>query len=168
LDRVGPERMSVVGLLGIAAGCLQLAMLGETFGVAGYVAPIVIVTAGYALFQTANNTAVMADTAADQRGVIAGMLNLSRNLGLISGASLMGAVFFTASGAVDVTTAHPQAVASGTRVTFAVGAVLILVALVIVIGSRVLARNLSLAGLRGVDRGQLQSLEQGGIHASPH
>jgi EmrB/QacA subfamily drug resistance transporter len=168
LDGVGPERMSVVGLLGIAAGCLQLAMLGETFGVAGYVAPIVIVTAGYALFQTANNTAVMADTAADQRGVIAGMLNLSRNLGLISGASLMGAVFFTASGAVDVTTAHPQAVASGTRVTFAVGAVLILVALVIVIGSRVLARNLSLAGLRGVDRGQLQSLEQGGIHASPH
>mgnify|MGYP006211203185 CR=1 FL=1 len=50
-------------------------------------------TIGYALFQTANNTAVMSDIATEQRGVIAGMLNLSRNLGLITGASAMGAVF---------------------------------------------------------------------------
>ena len=53
-----------------------------TLGVAGYVAPIVVITAGYALFQTANNTAVMTDVAPDQRGVVSGMLNLSRNLGL--------------------------------------------------------------------------------------
>ena len=43
-------------------------------------------TAGYALFQTANNTAVMADVPPDRRGVVSGMLNLSRNLGLITGA----------------------------------------------------------------------------------
>ncbi|MHB8474397.1 MAG: hypothetical protein ACYDC8_16415 [Gammaproteobacteria bacterium] len=46
-------------------------------------APIVVITVGYALFQTANNTAVMTDIRLHQRGVISGMLNLSRNLGLI-------------------------------------------------------------------------------------
>jgi hypothetical protein len=48
------------------------------------------------------------------------MLNLSRNLGLITGASVMGAVFALASGAADIATAQPEAVATGMRITFAV------------------------------------------------
>ena len=47
--------------------------------------PIVVVTVGYALFQTANNTAVMTNLRPDQRGVVSGLLNLSRNLGLVTG-----------------------------------------------------------------------------------
>jgi hypothetical protein len=58
----------------------------------------------------------------DQRGVISGMLNLSRNLGLITGASVMGAVFALASATTDITTARPEAVARGMRITFAVAA----------------------------------------------
>ena len=109
----------------------------------GYIAPLVVITVGYALFQTANNTAVMKDVSPDQRGVISGLLNLSRNLGLITGASAMGAVFAFASAATDITTAHPEAVASGMRVTFAVAAILIVVALVIAIGSRAVAARAS-------------------------
>ena len=33
-----------------------LAMLPASFGVAGYIAPMVVITASYALFQAANNT----------------------------------------------------------------------------------------------------------------
>ena len=51
------------------------------------------------------------------------MLNLSRNLGLITGASVMGAVFALASATTDITTARPDAVAAGMRVTFAVAAI---------------------------------------------
>ena len=40
----------------------------------------------------------MTGVRADQRGVTSGMLNLSRNLGLITGASVMGAVFSLAAG----------------------------------------------------------------------
>jgi MFS family permease len=98
-------------------------------------------TIGYALFQTANNTAVMADVRPEQRGVVSGMLNLSRNLGLVTGASVMGAVFALASATADVTAAHPEAVASGMRITFAVAAALIGVALAVAVGSR--ARSLS-------------------------
>ncbi|MGR4878657.1 MFS transporter [Streptomyces sp. LARHCF249] len=135
-DRFGAPRMTVAGLGAMAAGAAVLATLPAGSGVAGYAAPMVVVTAGYAVFQTANNTAVMADAAPDRRGVVSGMLNLSRNLGLVTGASAMGAVFALASTTTDVTTARPEAVATGMRITFAVAAVLIVIALVIAIGSR--------------------------------
>jgi MFS family permease len=138
-DRFGAQRMTIVGLVGIAAGSLVLFVLPTTLGVRGYLAPIVVITVGYALFQTANNTTVMADVRPDQRGVISGMLNLSRNLGLVTGASVMGAVFALASGASDITAARPDAVAAGMQITFAVAAVLIAVALASAVGSRALA-----------------------------
>jgi hypothetical protein len=109
------------------------------FGIAGYIAAIVLLTPGYQLFQAANNTAVMLDVPPDQRGVISGMLGLSRNLGLVTGASVMGAVFAFASMTTDITTAHPDAVATGMQTTFAVAAVLIVIALGIAIGIRALA-----------------------------
>ena len=73
----------------------------------------------------------MADIRPDQRGVISGMLSLSRNLGLITGASVMGAVFALASATTNIMTARPEAVAAGMRITFAVAAVLIVAALAI-------------------------------------
>jgi EmrB/QacA subfamily drug resistance transporter len=136
VDRFGAQRMILAGLAGIATGSVVLSMLPETFGVIGYVAPIVVVTTGYALFQAANNTAVMADVPQERRGVISGMLNLSRNLGLVTGASAMGAVFALASGTADIAAAAPEAVAAGMRVTFAVAAGLILAALAIAITGR--------------------------------
>jgi MFS family permease len=145
-DRFGAQRMTVVGLIGIAAGSFMLSMIPAALGISGYVAPLVVITVGYALFQTANNTAVMTDIPSDQRGIISGMLNLSRNLGLITGASVMGAVFAFASAAVDITTAEPEAVANGMRITFAVAGVLIVIALAITIGSRALATRPSLPG----------------------
>ena len=138
-DRFGAQRMTLGGLAAMATGCLTLSVLPETFGIGGYLLPMVVITLGYALFQTANNTAVMADVEPDQRGVISGMLNLSRNLGLITGASALGAVFALASASVDMATARPEAVASGLRITFAVALVLIVVALAIALGSRALA-----------------------------
>ncbi|WP_405808992.1 MFS transporter [Streptomyces sp. NBC_00210] len=140
-DRFGAQRMTIAGLISIAAGSFILSMTSATLGILGYIAPIVVTTVGYAVFQTANNTAVMTDVRPDQRGVTSGMLNLSRNLGLVTGASVMGAVFALASATTDVTTAHPEAVATGMRITFAVAAMLIVVALTIAVGSRALARR---------------------------
>jgi hypothetical protein len=127
--------MTMVGLIVMSAGCITLSMTRPMLGISGYVAPIVVVTAGYSLFQAANNTALMTEIRPDQRGVISGILNLSRNLGLITGASVMGAVFALASASIDITTARPEAVAIGMRITFAVAAMLIVVALTIAIGS---------------------------------
>jgi EmrB/QacA subfamily drug resistance transporter len=124
VDRLGARRVMRVGLGAMLAGSTMLAVTPAISGVAAYVAPIVVVTAGYALFQAANNTAIMTHVGPEQRGVVAGMLGLSRNLGLITGASVMGALFAFASAASDITTARPEAVASGMRVTFAAAALL--------------------------------------------
>jgi hypothetical protein len=110
-------------------GAVLLAVIPASAGIPGYLAGIVVTTLGYAFFQTANTTAVMQDVAADQRGAISGTLSLSRNLGLITGASLLGAIFALAAGASDMAAAPPEAVAHGMRITFLVAAVLLLIAL---------------------------------------
>lgn len=127
VDRFGADRMVSAGLVLAAAGAVALALLPGWFGVAGYVAAIALLTPGYQLFQAANNTAVMMDVPPDRRGVTSGLLTLSRNLGLVSGASVMGAVFVLATG--DVARAGPEAVADGMRITFLVAGGLVLLAL---------------------------------------
>lgn len=141
VDRLGAPRMTSAGLAGIAVGAGALALLPTRAGVVGYVVAIAIITAGYALFQAANNTAVMAESRPDQRGVMAGLLNLSRNLGLLSGSAVMGAVFALGAATTDITTASPEAVATGLRITFAVAAALVVAALVLAVGCR--ARGLA-------------------------
>jgi EmrB/QacA subfamily drug resistance transporter len=137
VDRFGTRRMTLFGLAAMVLGTGALSMMPADFGLLGYLAPIAVITASYALFQAANNTAIMTDIRPDQRGVIAGMLSLSRNLGLITGASVMGAVFAFASATADITTASPAAIASGMRITFAVAMVLIVLALVVALTLRV-------------------------------
>ena len=141
VDRFGAQRMTLVGLSGIALGSFILATLPASLGIPGYLLPIAMVTSSYALFQTANNTAVMTDVRPDQRGVNSGLLSLSRNLGLITGASAMGAVFALASATTSIMTARPEAVAAGMRTTFAVAGALILIALAIASVSQALSRQ---------------------------
>jgi MFS family permease len=143
VDRFGAQRITVSGLVGMVIGSSALGLAPASLGIAGYAVPIIVVTASYALFQTANNSAVMTDVPPDQRGVISGMLNLSRNLGLITGASVMGAVFALASRASQLTAASQEAIATGMQVTFAVAAALVVIALAIALASPALSRALS-------------------------
>jgi EmrB/QacA subfamily drug resistance transporter len=146
VDRFGAPRTTIVGLVGMAAGCFVLSMMPAALGIPGYMVPVAVIAIGYVLFQIANNTAVMADVVPDQRGVISGLLHLSRNLGLITGASVMGAVFALAAATVDIATARPEAVATGMRVAFVVATLLVVAALAIAAGSRVLATRRLLSG----------------------
>lgn len=141
VDRLGAPFMLIVGLVAMAAGALALSVLPGLFGIAGYIAAMAMLTPGYQLFQAANNTAVMVGVQADQRGVISATLSLSRNLGLITGASVMGAVFALAAMTADITTAPPAAVASGMRITFALAAVLVAAAVAIACAGQARSRR---------------------------
>lgn len=123
-DRKGTTLVTLIGLGAIMAGSMLLVGTSIAHGVLGYLLPIVAITSGYALFQTANNTAIMTGVSADQTGVMSGMLSLSRNLGLITGASAMGSLFSFFAGVSHDT---PTAVASGMRFTFLVAAGLVAV-----------------------------------------
>ncbi|TFY93123.1 MFS transporter [Pseudomonas nabeulensis] len=122
-ERFGSQRMTFSGLGLLGCGALSLSFASGLFT---YLCALVILTCGYSLFQAANNTAVMGDVDPSRRGTVSGLLNLSRNLGLIIGASALGAVFAWAT--PDVTHASPQSVANGLHATFAVALGLILLA----------------------------------------
>jgi MFS family permease len=136
VDRFGAPRMTQIGLSAVAVGAFAVSMSPARFGVPGYIAPLLIMTSGYAVFQAANNTAIMAGIDSGQRGAVAGLLGLSRHLGLITGASAMGAVFAFGVAAPDITTAPPSAIAAGMRLTFVVAALVILVALTLAVKTR--------------------------------
>jgi MFS family permease len=136
VDRFGASSVAVAGLLALSAGSLGLAVLPKMIGLPGYVLAIALLTPGYQLFQAANNTMVMLDVADERRGVISGLLSLSRNLGLVTGASAMGAVFAMAAGSSDMETAGRDAVAAGMQATFATAAGMMGLALVIGFGGR--------------------------------
>jgi MFS family permease len=123
VDRRGARAAAASGLAAMAAGSGLLALVPSGIGVVGWIAPLAVLTAGYALFQAANNTAVMEAAGSARRGVAAGLVNLARHLGLIAGSALLGAVF----------AAQPRGtaaeVAAATHATFALAALLPLLAL---------------------------------------
>ncbi len=127
VDRVGVRRVTIVGLLGIVAGTGALAALADHATVVSYVAPLAVTTGSYAMFAAANNTAVMGDASVARRGVLSGLLSLSRNLGLMTGATVLGTVFAAACGTADVAEASPDAIAGAMRVTFAAASALVAV-----------------------------------------
>ena len=123
VDRYGARSASLVALGGVTSGALALALTREAHGVLGYVLPIAAMTASYALFQASNSTQLMRNATREQRTAVSGTLNLSRNLGLLLGASVMGAVFARSASSVggdELTSASPTAIAHGLHVTFAV------------------------------------------------
>jgi MFS family permease len=122
VDRVGPPTVTIAGLLGVAAGTVLMTLLPGWLGVAGYVGALAVITAGYALFQAANNTAIMTAATREMRGVTSALLGLSRNLGLITGASAMGAIFALGSRGVALLGLVSGGGEAGMRLTFSVAA----------------------------------------------
>ncbi|MBL9023972.1 MAG: MFS transporter [Myxococcales bacterium] len=132
VDRFGAQKATLAGLGGVGIGAASLVTMPGSLGTVGYVAPLVVLTAGYALFQTANNTAVMQAVGAEQGGLASGALNLARNLGLIAGAAGMSEVFSLGVGSNDMATAPAAAVATGMKTTFAFATGLVILAFAIV------------------------------------
>lgn len=119
VDRLGISAMSMSGLVIMGVGTTALAFGEGIVGLPRFVGAMIVVTGGYSVFQIANNAAVMAKSSSGTRGSFAGLINLSRNIGLVTGASVMASIFSA--------TAHDGApgglaAAHGLRATFATAA----------------------------------------------
>lgn len=136
VDSWGTGPVLAIGLTLLTAGAFLLALVPNMMGAAGYVLSITVLTPGYQLFQAANNTAALADASKDRRGTISGALNLSRNIGPIAGASLMGAIFAFGAGTGEFAGATAPDIAAGMRLTFLLAGALMLVAIGVAFGRR--------------------------------
>lgn len=125
VDRFGSRRVARLGLMVMMSALLGLATLSATYGPLGYLLPILLLTAGYALFQTANNSAVVGAATEPARGAVAGLLTLSRNLGQLTGAAGLGGLFVTLVGTPNLATAMPADLVFGMQTSFALSGLLI-------------------------------------------
>ncbi|MBN3264194.1 MFS transporter [Pectobacterium brasiliense] len=129
VDSWGFGRALIAGLSLVITGTFMLAILPTMLGATGYILAIIVLTPGYQLFQAANNTATLAEVPGNQRGTVSGLLNLSRNIGLIVGASLMGQIFALGVGTEDFAHAAPTSLANGMQLTFFLAGGIVLVVL---------------------------------------
>lgn len=129
VDKAGAGTTMKIGLAFLFSGTLCLALLPAVWGWAGYISGIVLLTPGYQLFQAANNTSVMASAEEKQGGIVSGMLNLSRNMGLVTGASLMGAIFSISAKHFPDATGQSETMFFGLKITFLLASMLIFVLL---------------------------------------
>lgn len=133
VDRYGARGMTTVGLSAMIAGSLALALLPAAWGLPGYITGTVLLAPGYQLFLAANNTGVLGATPAERRGVTSGLLGLSRNLGLVTGASVLAALFASSAGAgaTAIADASTEALTTALRTTFLTTTAMLVVAVLL-------------------------------------
>ena len=119
-DRVGTRRVSLIGLFTILASYLLISRLTVFTTPAFFILLTLPNGIGMAIFQSPNNTAIMAAAPRHRSGVANGILSLSRTLGQLTGVSLLGAFFarrlqYYEGKAVDVTAAGNSAIVRALR-----------------------------------------------------
>lgn len=131
VDCWGSRYIVTIGLIFLIIGSFMLAIVPKLMGISGYILPIIILTSGYQLFQAANNTMTLADVPKARQGVVSGLLSLSRNMGLIIGASVMGAIFSFGVGTNQFNQATALEIIDGMQFTFLCAGALMIVGLLI-------------------------------------
>ncbi|NMM45363.1 MFS transporter [Rhodospirillaceae bacterium KN72] len=135
-DRIGAGRALVLGLAQTILGLICLSMAPRYLGTTGYILSLMLLTPGFQLFLAANNASVMVAAPDDKRGMIAGLLGLSRNLGFIIGASVMATVFAAATGSQNAAETPPDLIAGAFSTTFLTAVGLSVFALFLSIATR--------------------------------
>ena len=135
-DRLGARRALLLGLAEAFLGFVCLAVLPRWFGVAGYIGALIVLTPGFQLFLAANNVAVMMAASKAERGVLSGLLGLSRNLGLLTGASVMATIFTALVGTEQIALAPASVIGNAFTASFLISAALTGVAMLLSLFAR--------------------------------
>lgn len=97
-DRVGARLPSVVGMAFLTLGLFLLSRLGATSTLLQVAVSMGVAGFGTGIFISPNNSALMGAALHHRQGIAAGILATSRNVGMVLGVGLTGAIFTTALG----------------------------------------------------------------------
>ncbi|HEY9721997.1 MAG TPA: MFS transporter [Oscillatoriaceae cyanobacterium] len=97
-DRVGTRWPAVIGMALMAAGFWAMAGLGPTTDVLGIAWRLALVGLGTGIFISPNNSALMGAAPRNEQGVAGGVLATARNVGMVLGVGVAGAIFTTLLG----------------------------------------------------------------------
>lgn len=127
-DRFGPRLPCLAGAGVLAAGLASLAGAGSGDSLGSVALRLALLGAGMGLFQPPNNSAVMGSLPRERLGTGSGMLATSRNLGMVTGVSLAGALFAVAGGGAGDALAGGAGFLDGWRLALHTGAALAIAA----------------------------------------
>jgi MFS family permease len=94
-DRIGSRTLAALGMLVLAAGLVLLALAAGSAALAPIAGALGVVGLGIGLFVSPNNSALMGAAPRERQGIAAGILATARNVGMVLGVGLAGAVFTT-------------------------------------------------------------------------
>lgn len=129
VDRIGVKKMMFFGLALMGTGVLCFAYLPVWFGIYGYIAALLIMTPGRQFFLNANHTYVMNSVNEQDKGLASGILNLTKNLGLMTGAALITTLFSALLHNTTVAEATSEQLAFALSTTFLCNAALLALAM---------------------------------------
>ena len=132
----GPRGVLVGGLLVLAAGVGSLALVAENAAIGWLLMSYLVVGIGYAVLSAPVSTVAVSSMPRDQAGVAAGVASSARNIGIVLGIAVLGAivngrvpaVLTPGSGASDAAlTLFRDAYVSALHIAYAVAAAVVLV-----------------------------------------
>ena len=119
-DRIGTRIPSIVGMVSLAVGLFSLSQIGPYTPFIFVAIGLAIAGLGIGVFISPNNSALMGSAPHNRQGIAAGLLATSRNVGMVLGVGLSGAIFTSAlTPSAGVTT---QALFQAIQISFLVAA----------------------------------------------
>jgi EmrB/QacA subfamily drug resistance transporter len=94
-DRIGSRLLSTVGMILLAAGLLLLALLAPHASLRAIAGALALIGLGTGIFVSPNNSALMGAAPRHRQGIASGVLATARNVGMVLGVGMSGAVFTT-------------------------------------------------------------------------
>ena len=102
-DRIGTRLPAIFGMLIVSTGLFLLSRLGPATPPAVIAVSLAVTGLGAGMFISPNSSALMGAAPRDRQGIAAGVMGLSRNLGMVLGVGIAGAVLTTVGGAAGET-----------------------------------------------------------------
>jgi len=94
-DRIGSRAPATLGMILLAAGLFLIARLCDGGSLRAIAAALALVGLGIGIFVSPNNSALMGAAPRHRQGIAAGVLATARNVGMVLGIGIAGAVFTT-------------------------------------------------------------------------
>ena len=94
-DRIGSRAPAVVGMVTLAVGLAFLGAVVSSGSLTVIAAGLAVIGLGVGTFVSPNNNALMGAAPRHRQGIAAGVLATARNVGMVLGVGLAGAVFTT-------------------------------------------------------------------------
>ncbi len=113
--RLGMRTTAASGLTLVAAGLLLMALMSESGGLAFVLSGMIVGEAGFMLSNVPLTIAASGGTGEDKRGLGAGLMNTSIQLGNAWGLAVVATVVVAATSALGGEAAGPEALVSGLR-----------------------------------------------------